>query len=186
MKLTYRQVDIYRILPKALGSRPLSRQFFEALRQNLMRLDKHVRTIDSKKEEIMGHRKAYDDARTKLCEEYAVKDALGKPVIVPGPFTAEYEIDPARKPEFDAKIDELVTLHKADLEAFEKGGQEFENLLNSELPEEVEIVKISSREVPPLPYEVQQALEGFFGEASSIVIPTMTVHPGGKSGGPRH
>ncbi len=101
-------------------------------------LEPHVEPIIEMREDVMKKRPvAFDEKRTKLCQDFAARNKDGHPII----SNNNYVIDPDRQKEFDAAFATLMAETKPDRDAFEAEVKK----VNEWLMEEVDFPSIKGR-----------------------------------------
>lgn len=85
---------------------------------------------------------AFEQKRTKLCIDCALKDATGNPAM----NGMSYKIDPALQNVFDARIEELRAEHVEAIASREKQVTEFNAMLGEECT--IELYKVAVDDVP--------------------------------------
>lgn len=155
-------VNIYANLKKLGNLR--GAKFAYAVQKNISLLDPEIEAL-KKALEFSDDYKKYDEARIKLAESYAKKDAKGKPVLIKTTnergevVREEYDLTEETKDEFEKKFEALKEEHKTVVEARDTQIKEQNDLLKTEST--IVFHKIALADVPA---DISVAQMGFISE----------------------
>lgn len=121
-------------------------KFAFVIEMNKAEIKPTIDALETAQKKALESIRDYEEARRKLCEEYAEKDENGKPVIVEDEEGNKQFFITENREEFDNVLEALgIEFHEA-IEEGKRLGYEFEELLSSE--EEVDIRTIKLSDVP--------------------------------------